>query len=106
MKQMKGKGWKTHVWENLGWHYSVRNGTLEVYANEYEDGALYDAMISDSGHGGNRCWTRPRGTMRKDPNKAAELAVKRARKQLNKCLKVVEAAEKTLGIEPKKEVER
>ena len=25
-----GKGWKTEVWENLGWHYCVKKGKLEI----------------------------------------------------------------------------
>lgn len=30
-----GKGWKPHVWENLGWHYKVifKTGTLSVHSD-------------------------------------------------------------------------
>lgn len=26
-----GKGWKPRVWENLGWHYSVKKGVAAIY---------------------------------------------------------------------------
>lgn len=34
-----GRGWATHVWENLGWHYEVHKGALRVYAH-------HDAKVS------------------------------------------------------------
>lgn len=29
-----GDGWTPDVWENLGWHYSVRKGTARIYPSE------------------------------------------------------------------------
>ena len=31
-----GRGWKPHIWENLGWHYSVGIKYATVHATKYD----------------------------------------------------------------------
>lgn len=92
-KKMKGKGWKTHVWENMGWFFDVTNGPITIL----ETVGGYLAMIGDNGSG-NGCWTGCQSCERfTDPNRAAYFAVRRARKQLDECIKIVKAGEKVVG---------
>jgi hypothetical protein len=30
-KRMKSKGWKIRVWENLGWHFEIKKGTIQLH---------------------------------------------------------------------------
>ena len=30
-----GDGWRSTVWENLGWHYKVQKGVAEIYPDIY-----------------------------------------------------------------------
>ena len=42
VESMPGTGWRLHVWQNLGWHYSVRRGDLQVMPSS---GGGYAAMF-------------------------------------------------------------
>lgn len=33
-----GEGWEPDVWENLGWHFKVTKGLLEVYVHDDHSG--------------------------------------------------------------------
>ena len=33
-----GPGWKTTVWENMGWHFAVRKGCARISANIWQGG--------------------------------------------------------------------
>jgi len=92
-KKMKGKGWKTRVWENMGWFFEVKNGPITVIGDE----GNYFAMVGLDGSG-NGCWTCG-GYPDKfaDPNRAVAVAVKHARKQLDECIKIVKTSEKIVG---------
>lgn len=92
-KKMKGKGWKTEVWENMGWNYHVKNGPITVI--EYR--GTYTATIGEDGNG-NGCWTGCKACERfTDPNRAVFYAVRRARRQLDECIKIVKIGEKIVG---------
>ena len=61
-----GIGWKPHVWENLGWHYSV-----------IKDGL--DLSIYPPSHGGNLYWASFEGKFTAShvtPHKALALVIK------------------------------
>jgi len=91
-KKMKGKGWKTRVWENMGWFFEVKNGPITVIGEE----GSYFAMVGRDGSG-NGCWTCGSCENFKDPNRAVAVAVKHARKQLDECIKIVKTSEKIVG---------
>lgn len=61
-----GKGWKSHVWENLGWHWKVQRGQLEVRPSGVD--STYYARFGDE-------WTFQRWPPRyfKDPKRAVAL---------------------------------
>lgn len=46
-----GKGWKPYVWENMGWHYNVSKGCVNVHASK--DGsytAYFNGLHQFIGH--------------------------------------------------------
>lgn len=45
LKQELGGDWKPRVWENLGWHYSARLGSIEVTCH-YSNGSV-SASVDD-----------------------------------------------------------
>ena len=58
-----GKGWKSNVWENLGWHYSVISpcGRIKVHKeHEYQD---YFAFLGEPDSPGGR-WSADGKTAR------------------------------------------
>jgi len=83
LEQMKGTGWKLEVWENLGWHYCVVNGTLYIYAHEYMDGISYTSLMGDGKHphAGLPVWTDDYHS--KDPNKVVEHQLAFAQKYMD-----------------------
>jgi len=97
LAKMKTKGWKSRVWENLGWHYSIFNEHLEIYPVTC-DGGEYHAMLATckSPAGGSPAFWHEGGTF-KDPNAAATAAVKRARRFVNDVQEVVATMERILG---------
>ena len=66
IKKMKTSGWKLRVWENMGWHYSIRKGAISISPVYY--GRSYMALMSSS-------------TLdARDPNKAYENQLKAVKK--------------------------
>lgn len=51
-----GEGWEPHVWENLGWHYSVHNGDIKIHAHHYKvtGETSYTAWIEPGAKTGNK----------------------------------------------------
>lgn len=35
-----GRGYKPYVWENMGWHFKVYNGKIEVYPRSFTGGFI------------------------------------------------------------------
>ena len=100
VSKMKSKGWKTEVWENLGWHYSISKGLLCVNGVKYNDGKCkYYALLSGGDYpgtgecywGDSRCF--------KDPNDAVTAVMKSAEDFVNKVQKVVLETKKYLAKE-------
>lgn len=93
--RMSGFGWKIYVFLNKtagGWVCGVTSGPVGVS----EEGGEYFCLVGEGGHCGNICWTPGERTF-KDPNKAAMHAVKCVRRQVNRCIKLAERAEKAVG---------
>lgn len=64
-----GKGWKSRVWENLGWHCAVENGVLKVHPSS----SGYTVLIGEEGSGGGR-WVGHGRTVRGAVRKAIAAA--------------------------------
>lgn len=65
-----GKGWKPHVWENLGWHYSAisKDGRIKVHTHKYGNRPRdYTAFLGSADSAGGR-WaehgTTPKAALR------------------------------------------
>ncbi len=44
-----GAGWKPEVWENLGWHWRVSNGLVEVHNSKWQNDPIeYSAWLQTS----------------------------------------------------------
>jgi len=90
-KMRNPKGWKTRVWENLGWHYCIEKGAVSVWSSF--DGTFFCMISSDvecpgSGLG---MWTTTYHS--KDPNVALRMEAASAREVLDRLIKAVESAE-------------
>lgn len=47
------RNWKIRVWENMGWHWSLHNGTLSLYYDKYGKGkGTFSALMSDGRYEG------------------------------------------------------
>ena len=88
LRALKGKGWKTRVYENLGWHYSVYNDYVTVYPVGPDS---YRCLMSDDidCRAGSRLWQDNLAYYR-DPNQAVWQQIKRAADVVVKLQNVVE----------------
>lgn len=96
LHKMHGKGWYTRVWENVGWHWCLHNGPVNVNASHSAFGPpTFWAMVSptDGGSGGLAAWSPDHKHFR-DPNKAARHAIKAARRYVDSLDSVVKMTEK------------
>lgn len=78
LRRMKTPGWKTRLWKNLGWHYSLQNGFVSLHVSSaIIGGDHYFAMVDydEGGSGGLSMWTKSNSSSFKDPNKAVEAAI-------------------------------
>jgi hypothetical protein len=87
-ERLAGRGWKVRVWENLGWHWAVHKGPLQIYPAAYRSGrglltTLCSATWPDPGDrplGGSGCWLLKKD--RRDPNAVVHDQVKECRKYI------------------------
>jgi hypothetical protein len=87
-ERLAGRGWKVRVWENLGWHWALHKGPLQIYPAAYRSGrglltALCAAAWPDPGghpSGGSSRWFLKKG--RRDPNAVVRDQVKECRKYI------------------------
>lgn len=80
LKRMKGRGWQLRVWQNLGWHYMVRKGTIQVYVSAFgRNGITYHTMMGYE-NAGRPELSIPNDPRFKDPNQAVAAQVRFARK--------------------------
>ena len=69
LRKMRSKGWRVQVHENLGWHYRLVLGSIQLFESDHRRGhywTLCDERIPPVG--GVPRWTDNRHF--KDPNKA------------------------------------
>lgn len=97
--RMKGAGWKSRVWENMGWHIEVMSGPVSVYESYCPD--KYHCLVSDDkrypGTGaGHWTWTN-NGPSRSDPNLAARDSVMVMLGRMKRYDKVREAGLRAIG---------
>lgn len=84
-----GQGWKARVWENLGWHYRVFKGPLELDRN----GNMYSCLLSGSSscdNSGAVLWSGVRYYRTPEAAVRAQLAL--ARRVLRRLQRTIEAA--------------
>ena len=76
VKKLRGRGWRPVVWENLGWHFQVVSGPVQVYGDRQGSGGRlrYSCMISSDvgGTGGSVLWTNQNARSYSDPNEAVK----------------------------------
>jgi hypothetical protein len=66
---LKGTGWKTRVWENMGWHYAAYSGPVQVYPASAGDNRFWCMIGSrpEQYSGGAGFWTPRRTPFFKNP---------------------------------------
>lgn len=101
LARMKGKGWKLRVHENLGWHYCVYSGPVGVSPSRTSQGVRFFSLVAgepegSKGSSGLAVWS-PNGTDYKDPNRAAQEAVKIVREVVGRYNQVLANAERAIG---------
>ena len=96
LSKMRGKGWRSVVHENLGWHFRLLSGPVQVYQSS--DGKFW-AMIGGSPNdstGGLAAWTPSEYGNFTDPNRAVAYARKFVTKHADNVLAVLKAVEYAL----------
>ena len=98
LKLMKGNGWRTRVWENLGWHYDVHNYALTVSISDIkkdDEKTYWCGLASDEDKAGGTpvFWHDEEHQTFKDPNEAVKRQLMLAREFVDKVEKVVKNAE-------------
>lgn len=107
LARMKGKGWKLHVNENIGWFYCVYNSNVTVSPNygasnikQYPDESklTYSCLISDEvgkAHSGLAMWGD--NFTSKNPNKAVAHELANVRLVVGKLFAALVSAAKAAG---------
>jgi hypothetical protein len=97
LKKMKGKGWRLRVWENIGWHYCVINGPVQVYPLSSSHTEYHCLVSSNSvSRGGCGIWTSPKNISFDDPNTAVRTEVENAKRVVTQLVNAVKEAEKAV----------
>jgi hypothetical protein len=98
-KRMKGRGWKIRVWDNIGWHFAVQNGPLNVH----QCGDKYSCLLGDGVSGCGLWHSAHDGCFDPDPNKVVRVTIERAKQCLaghnDEHQKIVDAAILATGSE-------
>lgn len=88
------KGWTIHVWENGGWHVTLRKGGMNLsirsdWSDEPTENLTFSVLFSADGDcSGESFWSHHFTS--KDPNKVIEHQLKLAKKFISKCQKAVD----------------
>jgi hypothetical protein len=94
------KGAKIVVWENLGWHFSLKHPNFSIYPpydSRKEDAhhGEFSCLASLNGIGGDVRWSI--GKRYKTPKKALEGTLKGIKKAISKDTQLKNIIEKALG---------
>lgn len=92
--------WRGEVWENLGWHYSAELGGLSIREYEEKEGCYrYTAYLNEEGHGGG-LWVGGGRT----PREAIDHVFSQAIDEVDRKLRIIEAAKRALGERPARQI--
>ena len=80
------KGWKIRVWENLGWHWEIKKGNLEVHFSH--PSRQYWATLSEDGGSGDSFDTNFTAYCT-DPNRAVEHKLQIANNYIKKLQQII-----------------
>jgi hypothetical protein len=91
LKQMRGPGWKLVVHENLGWHWTLRNGKMSLSGSYlgYQNPDTYHVLITDDDRhqgAGSMNWRTTENFT--DPNDAVYHAIEKVKDFTEKTLNV------------------
>ena len=95
IKKVKSIGWEIDIWENLGWHYAIKNRYMHLHNI---DNKYYYCLISNrpNGYGGMEIWTDKKFFT--DPNKAVQHAVIRVHMYYKSIKVVADSVKKIIGL--------
>lgn len=74
LKRMKSPGWKIDVWENIGWHYRLKRGTLSLWEHGEKSYGVY--YSDEVGGVGEPAYYGICGHRSTEPNRAVEYALR------------------------------
>lgn len=107
LKRMTTKGWKIRVHENMGWHYNLINGPVNLYEYVLEIGKPhYSCLIGTENGGcgvGLALWTEEKAFKHpssKDPNKCVARAVSFAHSVIVNYFNLLKPAFLAIGLKP------
>lgn len=100
MLRMKGNGWKVVVFENLGWHWHVVSGPVQVHPERKGKGfwCMIGSEPKDNA-GGSGLWTSSQVKVFKDPNRAVADALNDVYPVIERLNKTLRAAEIAAGLQ-------
>jgi hypothetical protein len=98
VKRLRGKGWKTYVFENMGWFASAVNRNIRVSVNP--DGEYHCLMNDHSKHkySGSCLWT-PASNAGTDPNVLVMTQISIAANVVERLCKVVDETSVACGLQ-------
>jgi hypothetical protein len=92
-QRMRGRGWHIDIWENLGWHYAVRTGTLAVYPHSVPGDRAqltYTCLMGD-GSSGEAIWHGQNWhPSHADPNVLVQIQLQHAKECLAKYQTIID----------------
>lgn len=99
LNRMHGIGWKLRVWENMGWHFAVGNGSIDLSEGYTRPGKkpTYHILMGtvEGGVGGTYPFVME-GRAFTDPNKAVRVQMKYARQQIDALTALVTKMERNI----------
>lgn len=104
LKKLKGKNWKAHVHENMGWHFSLYNGPMTLHEDRYRQRHTFSTLLNgkchddDNYHSGGEIYWSPGGSS-DDPNKAVQKQYATAMQHFKSILEVLRHIEAFCGVD-------
>jgi hypothetical protein len=98
VKQMKGSGWEPVVWENIGWHWKIVSGPVQVHPGYYGGFWCMIGASPTAGSGGPAFWTPQQPKHFKDPNRAVTDALLHVWKFVDRVTETLAAAKLAAGV--------
>jgi hypothetical protein len=102
LAMMETKGWKIRVHENMGWHWTLHNGPLNLHESSSGDSFFCLVSSEPKGSGGLAMWTDSEAYKHrsaKEPNACVERALRYAQAVLQDLFDNLKPAFKAYGLE-------